>query len=1013
MPPTTASSPETPEPFSDAESEFVVTLPVPPDDPARAAFPVFALAAPVIASGVMFAVTSSPFVLVFAVFGPLLALAALGDARRAMRRTRRDAEGRYRAGWARASARVTALHVAERRILERLWPPPRALATVEPGSTGAGPPGFARIGCAAVASRVRIAGEVRQDTGVTARVRGVATPGMSTPEELITASKWLLDAPLVVDFAGGVAYCGPDALARAALRASLLQLAWRFDPATVAIRWTEHPDLGWLARLPHQRLGPPLPPPLPPCPDGLSVEFVALARDGVGSDGTTAGGAAVARLVCQRAPSPLAPRMATVVDFSAGSAVVRRRSADPDHLDLQCDLVSMQDAVSLSGSLAEKHTAGEKRSPGLPPRVAWGDVPRKDDGAVEGTARRSLWSPIGVSHSGALGVDLVHDGPHAAVAGTTGSGKSELLMSWVLGLAHRYRPRDVNVLLVDFKGGATFGPLASLPHSVGVVTDLDGDGTRRAVESLRAEVLFRERVLAAEKVATIDALPDHASLPRLVIVVDEFAALGASAPELLPVFAAVAARGRSLGMHLLLGTQRASGALSDDILSNCAIRVALRLSSTADSTLVIGAGAACELPRIPGRALLSVGGEAPTALQVPLASAGDVRSVVARWPRETLRRPWCEPLPTSVGVADLPGQDEVGRPFGLADRPSEQRYRVATWDPATDGALLVVGATGSGRTSALRALVRSTSDEVRWMPQDPPSAWDFLHRIRDEIGAGRCSTTLAIDDVDLVVSRFGPDHREQFVDTLVGIIREAPATGLAVVASLRGAVSMLHPVISAFQARLVLRVPSRHDALLLGEEPRSGQDRLPPGRGFWKGDLVQVISAGSSRALDVPGASGAPLAIESGQSVAIITAAPEAVSRALRSLAGVEVTTLGSAPIGSMASATAADTRARAAAEPGGLTTTAPAAHALVGDAAAWQADFRALTLALQRGGLVVHGCSVQEYRVLTGSRSLPPPLPPGRAHAWQLGVDGAVARVLLPFPPRSPGQASTTSSAR
>ncbi|RII96145.1 cell division protein FtsK, partial [Clavibacter nebraskensis] len=112
-------------------------------------------------------------------------------------------------------------------------------------------------------------------------------------------------------------------------------------------------------------------------------------------------------------------------------------------------------------------------------------------------ARRAgtLAAVIGVGHAGPVAVDLVADGPHAVVAGTTGSGKSELLVTWMAALAAAHPPEEVTVLLVDFKGGAAFDPLLVLPHAVGLVTDLDGQGARRALESLRAEVRHRERVL--------------------------------------------------------------------------------------------------------------------------------------------------------------------------------------------------------------------------------------------------------------------------------------------------------------------------------------------------------------------------------------------------------------------------------------------------------------------------------------------------------------------------------------
>ncbi|MFW8745594.1 FtsK/SpoIIIE domain-containing protein, partial [Mesorhizobium japonicum] len=186
--------------------------------------------------------------------------------------------------------------------------------------------------------------------------------------------------------------------------------------------------------------------------------------------------------------------------------------------------------------------------------------------ATPNRATRDLAAPIGRDADGPVIVDLVADGPHALVGGTTGSGKSELLVSWVLAMAHGRRPDEVAFLLVDFKGGAAFAPLAGLPHVVGILSDLDARLTRRAIESLRAELLRRERLLADAGVRSIDELPSGA-LARLVVVVDEFAAVVSGQPELHDVFADLAARGRSLGLHLVLCTQRPAGVVRDGVLA--------------------------------------------------------------------------------------------------------------------------------------------------------------------------------------------------------------------------------------------------------------------------------------------------------------------------------------------------------------------------------------------------------------------------------------------------------------
>ena len=134
----------------------------------------------------------------------------------------------------------------------------------------------------------------------------------------------------------------------------------------------------------------------------------------------------------------------------------------------------------------------------------------------------------------------------------------------------------MSFLLADFKGGTAFDALAGVPHVTGVITDLDGAGARRAIESLRAEVRWREAAIAGA--GARDILDPRVDLPRLVVVVDEFAALLGDHPELHAVFTDVAARGRALGMHLVLGTQRAAGVIRDSLLANCPLRISLRVT---------------------------------------------------------------------------------------------------------------------------------------------------------------------------------------------------------------------------------------------------------------------------------------------------------------------------------------------------------------------------------------------------------------------------------------------------
>ena len=221
---------------------------------------------------------------------------------------------------------------------------------------------------------------------------------------------------------------------------------------------------------------------------------------------------------------------------------------------------------------------------------------RKDNGSL-----RALVGSKGVEP---LHLDLKNEGPHALVGGTTGAGKSEFLQSWVMGMAAAYSPDRVSFLFVDYKGGAAFADCVRLPHTVGLVTDLSPHLVRRALTSLRAELHYRERLLNRKKAKDLLALQreaDPEAPPYLVIVVDEFAALATEVPEFVDGVVDVAARGRSLGLHLILATQRPAGVIKESLRANTNLRVALRMADEDDATDILGVPAAAYFdPSIPG-----------------------------------------------------------------------------------------------------------------------------------------------------------------------------------------------------------------------------------------------------------------------------------------------------------------------------------------------------------------------------------------------------------------------------
>ncbi|MDP5227230.1 MULTISPECIES: FtsK/SpoIIIE domain-containing protein [Arthrobacter] len=249
--------------------------------------------------------------------------------------------------------------------------------------------------------------------------------------------------------------------------------------------------------------------------------------------------------------------------------------------------------------------------------------------------------PVGESGAGEVMLDLVDDGPHFLVAGTTGSGKSGFLRSLVLSAAAHLSPEDLGLVLVDFKGGATFQDVQRLPHVQGLVTDLGAHELERTLISLRAELqrrehLFREHLVGDWEAWRALGLEADGPLPRICLIIDEFRMMLDHAPDSLAELIRLASVGRSLGLHLVLATQRPQGAIGADIRANIGTCIALRVQSDLDSLDVIGSSHAARLPPgSPGRAILSSGGDR-TEFQVAAEAVpqsvrpGEVS--IRRWP---------------------------------------------------------------------------------------------------------------------------------------------------------------------------------------------------------------------------------------------------------------------------------------------------------------------------------------------------------------------------------------------
>ena len=319
--------------------------------------------------------------------------------------------------------------------------------------------------------------------------------------------------------------------------------------------------------------------------------------------------------------------------------------------------------------------------------------------------RISLNVFVGESADGPIAIDFINDGPHAVVVGTTGSGKSEFLRSMVITIALQYSPRDVNFILIDYKGGAAFDSCAGLPHVVGVITDLDEGLAARVLVSLEAELRYREQQLREDT---------STHLPRLMVVVDELAALKDDVPNFIGSLVSIAQRGRSLGIHLVVATQRPGSSLSADVLANANIRLALRVQSAHDAQEIVGSTVAVSFSRdTPGRIALRLGSDELYIFQAVHLDI-DIGQLVINTNEACAllgipspRRPWLDALPTQLFENSVDDQ-AVGTKIvvGLIDDPMNQRKVSLLWE--TSQHAFIVGSAKSGKSSAL-AMMRHKS----------------------------------------------------------------------------------------------------------------------------------------------------------------------------------------------------------------------------------------------------------------------------------------------------------------
>ncbi|SIT70692.1 type VII secretion protein EssC [Edaphobacillus lindanitolerans] len=382
---------------------------------------------------------------------------------------------------------------------------------------------------------------------------------------------------------------------------------------------------------------------------------------------------------------------------------------------------------------------------------------------------RSLAVPIGYKGRDDLLELNLHErahGPHGLLAGTTGSGKSEFLQTYILSLAVNFHPHEVAFLLIDYKGGGMAQPFRNIPHLLGTITNIEGSRnfSLRALASIKSELKRRQRLFDRYTVTHINeytALHKNGvaeePLPHLFLISDEFAELKSEEPEFIRELVSAARIGRSLGVHLILATQKPGGIIDDQIWSNARFRVALKVQDASDSKEILKNGDAATIT-VTGRGYLQVGnnevyelfqsawsgapylsesheGEEEIALVTdlglePLSSLSvssasrksgltEIEAVTARIAEAAkeigagrLSSPWLPPLPDRLSRTGLRTYSAPGFAIGLVDEPEKQSQRPVGYNPATDGNVGIFGSPGYGKSYTLQSLLLGIAETM-------------------------------------------------------------------------------------------------------------------------------------------------------------------------------------------------------------------------------------------------------------------------------------------------------------
>lgn len=837
-----------------------VEVPKAPLERANRRIPVLAMFAPLVFGVVMALVMSSPFYLMFAVMSPMMMAANFVSDRRGNAKDHKEAVADYHRKLEAAQAELDEKVDAEQKRLRTELPDAADtfLTAVLPGrrlwERRRHDPDtlVVRFGSTSLPSTVKVTGaQEGQDHQLHAVPVGV---------------------PLATAHVLGVA--GPEAQVCGVLRWTVVQLAAYHAPRDLTLSFLSlraDPSWGWLRWLPHLR---------PDDPDSV-VAHVGNDQESVTSLIAAISGLVKDRQAAVRDQSGVSaesfpahvvvlhgfrqmrgiPGLTQILEQGPGVGVyavctddderslpercnatllvqpddpaygVLRQAGQPTYDRVLVDVVGTGYCERVARALAPmKDVGNDGGGDTLPDSARLLEVVGLEDPTADGIRSRWVMEPrstrmvLGVGMDGPFALDLRGDGPHGLVAGMTGSGKTELLQTMIASLAIANRPDQLNFVLIDYKGDSAFKECVKLPHTVGKVNDLDPHLVERALASLKAELKHREHFLAEAGVKDIEDYqdltlrePHRPPLPRLLIVIDEFAQLSKDLPDFVTGLVSIAQLGRSLGIHLILATQRPSGVVSPEIRANTNLRIALRVADVSDSSDVIGAPDSGRIPKsAPGRAFARtgassllgfqagrVGGRRPGAAvaeipppfvaQVGWGALGYaaprpvrkdsnevadtdlaalVRAIVAAGADEQIppqRSPWLPALPERLVADDVwtGGGVASGRvpvlPYGRIDLPADQVQREAVFDLVHDGHLLVIGSAKSGRSQVLRSIAASAARLA-----DPAD----VHLYGLDCGNGALNPLTDLPHCGAVVSRTEPERAQRLLSRITAAMDE-------------------------------------------------------------------------------------------------------------------------------------------------------------------------------------------------------------------------------------------------